>query len=72
MGEVEQMLLFLTYGPTQSKFNFRNLDREPVEVSESGVSRTRYGRETKASLAKFTKFDGGQCHLGRSGGDHGL
>ncbi len=46
MGEVEQVLLFLTYGPTQNKINFRSLNRELVEVS-----RTRYGRVTKASLA---------------------
>jgi len=32
MGEVEQMLLFLTYGPTQDKFNFRNLNLDLFEL----------------------------------------
>jgi hypothetical protein len=64
MVEVKQMVLFLTYGPTHNKFNFRNLNRELVEVTECGASRTRYGREMKASLTKFTKFDGANVILG--------
>ena len=37
-----------------------------MTVSVSGTSKTRYCREIKTSLAKFTKFDGANVTIGDS------
>ena len=42
MGEVEQLVLFLTYGPTCNKFNYRKFNRVPETLVEAGISRTRW------------------------------
>jgi len=64
MGEVEQMILFLTYGPTCIRYNYRKTNHVPETLVEAGSSRTRYGRVSKSSLTKFTKFDGANVIMG--------
>jgi hypothetical protein len=59
MGEIERMVLFLTYGPNSKRYNFKNLENVVHEtVVERGTVRSKYGREVKTSLAKFTTYDG--------------
>jgi hypothetical protein len=64
MSEIERTVFFLTYDPTGKRFNFRNFNRVMESMTECGASRTRYGRESKKSLTKFTEFDGKNITIG--------
>ena len=53
-SEEERMMLYLTFGPTAKKFNFRHFGH-PVQESEAGptVKTSRSGRQIREPLKKY-------------------
>jgi hypothetical protein len=66
-SEEERMMLYLTFGPTAKKFNFRHFGH-PAQESEVGptVKTSRSGRQIKEPLKKYMEWDGKSIRRGPS------